>query len=277
MPKVTLNRDMFKALASDTRLDILRALDGKKMGLNEISKETKLNKATLHEHLTKLFEAGLVKKNGREGHKWVYYQLSWKGESLLHPENTRIVVLFSTTLFLMVVGVMHLILFVKGKVITLGYSMMSSQTKCYTYDTSTLMERSLDAITSHSGSFPQPLSKFFQYTNVKDIPTPIKCGYYGVDADSIASNTTTIAPGFGGVEEGIVDWSINTLGNGELGPPLPTGINNFAYRTDSTLEAVQSVYQNPVFLYIGIAVITIFVILTCITIWRYKKNQASHV
>ncbi|MDX1740607.1 MAG: helix-turn-helix domain-containing protein, partial [Rhodothermales bacterium] len=36
-------------------------------GLNEISKITKLNKATLHEHLSKLNEVGLVKRKEREG------------------------------------------------------------------------------------------------------------------------------------------------------------------------------------------------------------------
>jgi DNA-binding transcriptional ArsR family regulator len=62
MPKVTLDMAAFKALASDTRLDILKSLDGKKMSLKDISNATKLNKATLHEHLSKLHEAGLVKK-----------------------------------------------------------------------------------------------------------------------------------------------------------------------------------------------------------------------
>ena len=97
MSKITLDLNAFKALASDTRLDILRALDGKKMSLKDISNVTNLNKATLHEHLSKLNEAGLVKKKERDGHKWVYYKLSWKGESLLHPENTKIVVMFTTT------------------------------------------------------------------------------------------------------------------------------------------------------------------------------------
>ena len=97
MTKLTLDMHTFKALASDTRLDILRALDGKKMSLKELGHITNLNKATLHEHLVKLNEAGLIKKKEREGHKWVYYKLTWKGEGLLHPENTRIVVMFSVT------------------------------------------------------------------------------------------------------------------------------------------------------------------------------------
>lgn len=122
MTKVTLDMDMFKALASDTRLDILRTLDGKKMSLKDISSATKLNKATLHEHLAKLNEAGLVKKKEREGHKWVTYKLTWKGESLLHPENTRIVVMFTTTFIALWVGVIQLIWYVKGTVTNFDYT-----------------------------------------------------------------------------------------------------------------------------------------------------------
>ena len=118
MSKVTLDMSTFKALASDTRLDILRALDGKKMGLKDISQATKLNKATLHEHLTKLNEAGLVKRKEREGHKWVYYKLTWKGECLLHPENTRIVVLFSATFVALAAGIIQMINYVKGTIVS---------------------------------------------------------------------------------------------------------------------------------------------------------------
>jgi len=113
MPKVTLDMNTFKALASDTRLDILRTLDGKKMSLKDICKATKLNKATLHEHLIKLNEAGLVKKKEREGHKWVYYKLTWKGEGLLHPENTRIVVMFCTTFISLLLAVMLMVNFLQ--------------------------------------------------------------------------------------------------------------------------------------------------------------------
>jgi len=104
MLQITLDKKAFKALASDTRLDILKTLDGKKMGLKDISNATKLNKATLHEHLTKLHEADLVKRNERKGHKWVYYKLSWKAKSLLHPDNNKIVVMFSATFTLLFFG-----------------------------------------------------------------------------------------------------------------------------------------------------------------------------
>jgi len=121
MPKVTLDRETFKALASDTRLAILRVLDGKNMSLNDICKATNLNKATLHEHLTKLNEVGLIKKNEREGHKWVYYKLTWKGEGLLHPENSRIVVMFTVTFIALWVGIINFIWYIKGSAADLSY------------------------------------------------------------------------------------------------------------------------------------------------------------
>jgi DNA-binding transcriptional ArsR family regulator len=115
--KITLDRETFKALASDTRLDILKNLDGRPMGLNDIAKVTNLNKATLHEHLAKLNEAGLIKRTEREGHKWVYYKLTWKGESLLHPENTRIVVMFTVTFVALAVAILNIVSYIKGTLI----------------------------------------------------------------------------------------------------------------------------------------------------------------
>jgi len=105
MSKVTLNIEDFKTLASETRLDILRAIDKKNVSLKDISNVTKLHETTVHEHLTKLVNSGFVKKNEREGHKWVYYELSWKGSSLLHPDNTKVVVMFTSTFAILMVGI----------------------------------------------------------------------------------------------------------------------------------------------------------------------------
>ena len=113
MVKIIIDKETFKVLASDTRLDILKILDNKKLNLNDMCRETKLNKATLHEHLVKLHEAGLIKRHERQGHKWVYYNLSWKGSSLLHPENSRIVVMFSATIFAFIASAAGLIAIIK--------------------------------------------------------------------------------------------------------------------------------------------------------------------
>ena len=181
MPKVTLDMNAFKALASDTRLDILRTLDGKKMGLNEISKITKLNKATLHEHLSKLHQAGLVKRKEREGHKWVYYKLSWKGESLLHPENTRIVVLFTMTFIALWGGIIQFLNYAKGAI---REARVSEDTKTF------------------------------------DI--------LGTDGD---------------------------------------GVYNAGERTVSVF------YQDPLLLNIAIVCFIVFILILCVSIWRYRKNN----
>ena len=118
MPKVTLDRQAFKALASETRLDILKALDGKQLNLTDLSNNTNLNKATLHEHLKKLTDTGLVKKKQRPGHKWVYYKLSWKGESLLHPENTKIVVMFTIAFLALFTAITQMVLWAQGNIVT---------------------------------------------------------------------------------------------------------------------------------------------------------------
>jgi len=109
MTKITLDLADFKALASDTRLNILKALDGKKSSLKDISSATNLHEMTIHEHISKLVEAGFVNKHEREGHKWVYYDLSWKGSCLLHPENTKVVILFSTTFLSLAGGLLGLV------------------------------------------------------------------------------------------------------------------------------------------------------------------------
>jgi DNA-binding transcriptional ArsR family regulator len=84
MSKVTLNRETFKALASETRLDILHALDARRKTGSEMARELELNKATVHEHLQTLAAAGLVTKKD-EGRKWVYWELSWEGSKLMNP------------------------------------------------------------------------------------------------------------------------------------------------------------------------------------------------
>ena len=114
MSKVLLNKYAFQTLASESRLNILKALDGKTLNLNEISTKTNQNKATLQEQLTKLFEVGLVKRQDHKGYIGFYYRLSWKGASLLHPENSRIVVLFSTTFVFLFAGIAGIFAFIRN-------------------------------------------------------------------------------------------------------------------------------------------------------------------
>ncbi len=94
--KIVLDSTTFKALASRTRLTILKNLDERQKTISELSKIMELNKATIYEHLSLLQETGLVAKMDSEN-KWVYYKLTWKGADLLHPEKKKIVILLSTS------------------------------------------------------------------------------------------------------------------------------------------------------------------------------------
>jgi len=86
--RITLDAETFKALASPTRLTVLRALDERRKTLTEISRDLSLNKATVHEHLALLTAAQLVRKRDDEGRKWIYYELTWTGQKILHPQET---------------------------------------------------------------------------------------------------------------------------------------------------------------------------------------------
>jgi DNA-binding transcriptional ArsR family regulator len=93
--KITLDAQAFKALASDTRLQLMKLLDRRPMTVSELSRETTLNKATLLEHLEKLSAASLAERLEDE-RKWVYYQLTWRGKRILHPEKITIALMLST-------------------------------------------------------------------------------------------------------------------------------------------------------------------------------------
>jgi DNA-binding transcriptional ArsR family regulator len=94
-PKIVMTQDEFRVLASTTRIDIMKLLDESQFTVSDVSRRLEMNKATVHEHLNKLIEVGLVKKEDTN-RKWVYYSLTWKGKNLLHPERVRVMVVLAT-------------------------------------------------------------------------------------------------------------------------------------------------------------------------------------
>lgn len=115
MDKITLDREVFKALASDTRLDILKKLDVRQKTVTELAKELDLNKATVFEHLEKLAAVGLIQKVEEDvERKWVYWQLTWTGRRLLHPETITLAVLLSTAGGAMVTAIAAIWLWMKS-------------------------------------------------------------------------------------------------------------------------------------------------------------------
>jgi DNA-binding transcriptional ArsR family regulator len=246
MPKITLDMNTFKALASDTRLDILRALDGNKMGLKDISQKTKLNKATLHEHLTKLAEAGLVKKKEREGHKWVYYKLTWKGEGLLHPENSRIVVLFTTTFITLFLGIIFLFQFIKGKVVAMAEPLIETG------------KVNLHAA-EDSGSIIQLMDPRFLKAPIAEVPMQ---NLTVSDLSKTLNTNISLKGAFGNaISDSKIEW---TSFNGA--EPISNELFGLP-------ESILAVVHDPALQFISIAFISAFCVLLTITFWRYHKNK----
>jgi len=92
--KITLDKDTFKVLASETRIGILKKLDTTQMTVSDLARSLDMSKATLFEHLEKLIKIGLIKKK-EDQRKWVYYKLTWKGKNILHPERTKIAIVLT--------------------------------------------------------------------------------------------------------------------------------------------------------------------------------------
>lgn len=93
--RVELDKKSIFALASDTRLEILKSLNPMRRTVTQLSEELKIDKGAVHRHLKKMEAGGLVKRF--EDHGFVYYGLSWKARDLVAPnENTRIVVVLSS-------------------------------------------------------------------------------------------------------------------------------------------------------------------------------------
>ncbi len=63
LDKITLDKKAFDVLASETRINILKKLDLRRMTVSELSKTLNLSKSTVYEHLEKLVDANFVKKN----------------------------------------------------------------------------------------------------------------------------------------------------------------------------------------------------------------------
>jgi len=249
MTKITLDRETFKALASDTRLDILKTLDGKNMGLNEIAKVTNLNKATLHEHLAKLYEAGLIKRNERDGHKWVYYKLTWKGESLLHPENAKIVVLFTTTIVALWVGLIQLIWYIKGTVTNFGYDV-------YTMGDQVIL-KSQELV--DSGNFP----------------------LLGSDWTSGASMPAGFPDFLTRAKLGLSQWiplgKEITVINGSSDPGTLTAGESSRFVIDQSQGVIQAVYQNPLYLYVAVGCFVVFSVFLVVGLWRFWENRTPKI
>lgn len=111
--EITLDKEALKVLASDTRIDILKKLNLRRMTITELSSSLNLSKATVHEHLTKLIDVGLVKKGDSHSNR-VYYELMGNGVGILHPHaTTKIMFLLSSAISAFIGGFIEMYKFVR--------------------------------------------------------------------------------------------------------------------------------------------------------------------
>ncbi|MFZ2071633.1 MAG: winged helix-turn-helix domain-containing protein [Halobacteriota archaeon] len=113
--KIALDKKILCALSSDTRANILKSIDIRRMTTSELSRRLNLPKSTIHENLKRLIDADLVKKNDDNNTNRVYYELTEKGITILHPhEMTKIIILLSSAALSFVGGIIEMYLFIRS-------------------------------------------------------------------------------------------------------------------------------------------------------------------
>ncbi|NOX71810.1 MAG: ArsR family transcriptional regulator [Candidatus Micrarchaeota archaeon] len=103
--KITLDRETFRVLASETKIKILKSIDERRKTLTELAKELGMSPSTVKEHLDNLSKAGLIEQKD-DGHKWKYYELTRQGNEILHPGSKRIMLVLAAST-IAVLGVLY--------------------------------------------------------------------------------------------------------------------------------------------------------------------------
>ncbi|MCK4456914.1 MAG: winged helix-turn-helix transcriptional regulator [Thermoplasmata archaeon] len=112
--RIVLDAESFRALSSETRVQLLKHLDENRLTLTNLAKKMELAKATVSSHLESLENAGLIKRID-EGRKWIYYSLTRKGRVVLHPESEKVGVILALSVGLSLIGLASLLMWVVGE------------------------------------------------------------------------------------------------------------------------------------------------------------------
>ncbi|RLF48164.1 MAG: hypothetical protein DRN29_00425 [Thermoplasmata archaeon] len=147
--KITLDKKSFMALASESRIELLKKLDERRMTLSELARELQMSKPAVLKHLEKLIEAGLIKKN-EDKRKWIYYSLTLKGKNILHPERVKIVLLLSTSFISLIAAIAMLWKYLHEK--TYKVVELASQNE-WTYDVNKSASYNISYVASYNTNF----------------------------------------------------------------------------------------------------------------------------
>lgn len=80
-----IDQQTLRALASESRLAILKSLGERRKMPAELQRALGLSASTIVGHLEVLERSGLIKRI-ETGHKWVYYELTQRGTDLIRPK-----------------------------------------------------------------------------------------------------------------------------------------------------------------------------------------------
>ncbi|MEK6958256.1 MAG: ArsR family transcriptional regulator [archaeon] len=102
MAEISLTKNEFKALSSDTRVTILKSLDERNYTLSELAKKLGVAPPTAKQHTTILMQSDLIELKD-EGRKWKYYSLTRKGKDLLYSKqkNTSVLIILASSLVML--------------------------------------------------------------------------------------------------------------------------------------------------------------------------------
>ena len=96
-----------QALASTSRMDVLRCLTTRRMMAAEVSTKLGIHKSSAHKHLLRLARAGFVARHD-DDRAWVYYSLTPQGRHLVSSERPRIALLFALAVLMLTIAVAFL-------------------------------------------------------------------------------------------------------------------------------------------------------------------------
>lgn len=108
-----IDRTTIKALSAETRLRILKLLSEHRATGADISRLLGLSPSTVNEHLKKLEAAGLILRR-ETGHKWVYYEPSRKGGTLVARPSLQFVVVLAIGILVFLGGAFLAIIVQRG-------------------------------------------------------------------------------------------------------------------------------------------------------------------
>ncbi len=91
------------AVLSDCRIKILKNLSKRRMTAAELTHKIGIQKSAIYKHLDKLLDARIIRRIDDTERKWVYYELTEKGSTIVSSKRVQIFVIISSaigTLFL---------------------------------------------------------------------------------------------------------------------------------------------------------------------------------